>query len=293
MIRSFVLTKKINNELSDFKKMKKSNKNILLVFFAGLILFAGCKDKENSEFTDSPIIESYLGLGKYFIINISRQIPFSSGVEYSSDDINNLAITVHYNDSSFLLTPVGDGKYVDSSLQVKEGDNYTISFIYNSKNVSAYTYIPSKPANITQSGTKIYIQRMDSTSGGPMGTRPDPIDITWDNPDESYYLVVVENMETTLDNIRDFGDEEPPGNIFRKSPTNSSATEIREMDFQYYGTHRIIIYHVLPDYAALYESSSTSSLNLTNPSISIVNGYGIFTGLNADTLFVEVKELLK
>lgn len=273
--------------------MKKYNKIPLLIFLAGIILIAGCKDKENLEFTDSPIIESYLGLGKYFTLNISRQIPFSSGVEYSSDDINNLAIKVHYNDSVFLLTPTGNGKYIDSSLKVKEGDNYTLSFTYNSKNVTAYTYIPSKPANITQSGVNIYIQRMDSTFGGPMGTRPDPIDITWDNPDESYYLVVVENIEAVLDPIRDFGDNEPPGNMFRKSPSNSSATEIREMDFQYFGTHRVILYHVLPDYAALYETSSASSLNLTNPSISIVNGYGIFTGLNADTLFVEVKELLK
>jgi hypothetical protein len=62
------------------------------------------------------------------------------------------------------------------------------------------------------------------------------------------------------------------------------------MDFQYYGTHRIILYHVLPDYATLYDSNSTSSQNLSNPSTSILNGYGIFTGLNSDTLFVEVTE---
>jgi hypothetical protein len=47
---------------------------------------------------------------------------------------------------------------------------------------------------------------------------------------------------------------------------------------------------VLPDYASLYSENSTSSQNLTNPSTSIVNGYGIFTGLNADTLYLNVLE---
>jgi len=275
----------------NINKMRKYVKIALPILILILIIMIGCKKKENSEFTDSPIIESYLGIGEYFTVNVSHQIPFSSNVNYSSDDINNLAITILYNDSTYLLTPIGNGKYIDSSLKVKEGDNYNLSFSYNSKIVTAYTYIPTKPINVTQSATSISIQRMDTTSGFPIGgSIPDPIKITWDNPDASYYLVIVENIEETLDPIRDFGDNAPPGNMFRKSPSNSSSEEIREMDFQYYGTHRIILYHVLPDYAALYEQSSTSSQNLTNPSISIVNGYGIFTGLNADTLYVEVKE---
>ncbi len=119
---------------------------------------------------------------------------------------------------------------------------------------------------------------------------PDPVKITWDNPDGSYYLIVVENLETTLEPIRDFGGKEPPGHRFKKSPTNSSSEEIREMDFQYFGMHRIILNHVLPDYAALYKQSSTSSQNLTNPSTSITNGYGIFTGLNSDTLYLNIKK---
>ena len=102
--------------------------------------------------------------------------------------------------------------------------------------------------------------------------------------------MIVENMETTLDPIRSFGTNARPGNRFKKTPTNSSEAEVRAMEFQYYGKHRIILYHVLPDYAKLYEANSTSSQNLSNPSTSIVNGYGIFTGLNSDTLYLQVKE---
>ena len=255
-----------------------------------IILITSCKKKEVSEFTDTPIIESYLEPGNYLNVKISRQIPFSSNVSYSSDDINNLNVQVTFNNTTtHTLQPIGNGKYIDSLLMVSEGDNYNLSFEFNSKNVKAYTYVPSKPAGVSQSVTEIYIQRMDSASGPPTGTQPDPVKIKWSNSDNSYYLIVVENIETTLDPIRDFGDNAPPSNFFRKSPTNTSSEEIRPMEFQYYGTHRLVIYHVLPDYAALYDQNSTSSQNLTNPSTSITNGYGIFTGLNSDTLWLEVK----
>lgn len=178
-------------------------------------------------------------------------------------------------------------------MTVSDGQKYTITFLYNAKNVTAYTYTPTKPTNVTQSVTQIVITRISSSTGIPTGgipTQPDPVKITWDNADASYYLIVAENMESTLDPIRDFGGATPPTNIFRKSPTNSTSEELRPMDFQYYGMHRIIIYHVLPDYASLYNQNSTSSQNLTNPSSSIVNGYGIFTGLNSDTLYIDVKD---
>lgn len=274
--------------------MKNTTAITLSIFtlFTAVIL-NGCKKKEEVEFTDSPIIESYLEPNSYLNVKISRQIPFSSDAKYSSDDINNLSINVVCNNTTYTLTPLGNGLYVDSSSIVTEGTRYDMNFIYNTKNVKAYTTIPSKPQNFTQSATQISIQRVDSASGPPSGgiTMPDPVELTWDNPDGSYYIVVIDNIETTLDPIRDFGGNAPPGNRFRKSPTVVPSMEIRPMEFQYYGTHRIILYHVLPDYASLYDDNSTSSQNLTNPSTSIVNAYGIFTGLNSDTLFIEVKEL--
>lgn len=119
---------------------------------------------------------------------------------------------------------------------------------------------------------------------------PDPVTLTWDNDDGSYYIVVIENIEETLDPIRDFGDSTRTGNIFKKPPTTASGIQLRPQEFQYFGRHRLILYHVLPDYASLYSENSSSSQNLTNPSTSITNGYGIFTGLNSDTLSFTVFE---
>jgi hypothetical protein len=250
-----------------------------------------CKKEDVTEFTDTPIMQSYLTPGKHFSLQLSHQIPFSSNAQYSSDNINALTIEVTNNNVVHTLTPQGSGNYIDSSLIVSEGDQYNLSFMYNFKNVTAYTKVPSKPTSYKQSVTTITLQKMDSTSGPPINvTMPDPVQLTWDNPDASYYLVVIENMETTLEPIRSFGGGTPPGNIFKKPPTTSSGTEIRPMEFQYFGKHRLILFHVLPDYASLYNQSSTSSQNLTNPSTSIVNGYGIFTGLNSDTLYLQVKK---
>lgn len=262
-----------------------------LPFLLLLLCTASCEKETGSDFTDSPIIEAYLLPGDSVSVHITRQTPFTSDVEYSEDDIDNLNVRIQWNGSEFLLTPQGNGIYTTGALQVQEGDEFTLLFTFDSRNVSAYTYLPSKPLNFAQSATEIEIERIDSTlSGPPSMTQPDPIELYWDNPDNSYYLLVVENMESYLDPIRDFGDEDPPTNIFRKKPTQSAAEELRSMEFQYYGTHRIILYHVLPDYASLYDDNNTSSQNITNPSTSIVNGYGIFTGLNSDTLYVEVKE---
>jgi len=262
-------------------------KKILLLLPVAALL-GGCDKQDNSEFTDWPIIESYLNPGDYFRLKVSRQIPFYSDVTYSDDDINNLSIIITRNDDSDTLLPIGEGNYIDSFL-VTENDYYDIAFRYNDKDVSGYTYIPTKPQNYAQSATTIYISEFDTTDFEPPSI-PDPVELTWDNPNGDYYIVVVENIELNPESINDFGDDDPPSNIFRKSPTNGSGEELNSREFLYYGTHRLILYHVLPDYAALYNDNSTSSQNLTNPSTSITNGYGIFTGLNSDTLYLEVKK---
>jgi hypothetical protein len=258
----------------------------LMIFSA----ITACTKTDNSEFTDSPIIESYLKPGEHPLLKITRQSPFSSNVNYSSDDINSLSIKITGNNISNILTPVGEGLYVDSVMTIAEGERYDLSFLFNSKTVSAYTEVPYKPRQFTQSATSISIPKMDFSSGFPTSrpTNPDPISLTWNNPDASYYIVVIENMEETLTAIRDFGNNTRPGNMFRKPPTTSSGLEIQSNEFQYYGKHRLILYHVLPDYASLYSDKQSSSQNLTNPSTSIMNGYGIFTALNTDTLYLTV-----
>lgn len=269
------------------------------IYIAAIFLFlisglSACKKDDNSEFTDIPVIESYLNTGKYLSLSVKRQIPFAGDINYCNDDVNNLEITVFCNNTKHILTPVGEGKYEDRSLIIKEGERYDLSFIYNSRTVSAFTTVPVKPAGFSQSAGSISVIRMDSatipTAGNGRWEMPDPLRLTWENADDSYYIVVIENMEETPDPVRDFGDNEMPVSRFNKAPTTSDGIQMRPQEFQYFGKHRLILYHVLPDYASLFDENTNTSQNLTNPSSSIVNGYGIFTGLNADTLYIDVNE---
>jgi hypothetical protein len=272
--------------------MKMHKLFIWMGIFISTLAITSCEKESTGSYTDYPIIEGFLKADSVFSITIARQIPFDESVTFSSDDIDNLSVVLELNNETSLLHPMGDGLYVDSTIVITEGDNYSLSFQFDDREVTAYTYVPSKPIDFIQSATEMYIEKVEIGTGPPAGgiTQPDPIELNWTNTDESYYLVLVENLESTLDPIRDFGGNTPPGNRFRKQPTNSSFEDLQAREFQYFGMHRIILYHVLPDYATLYDENSTSSQNITNPSTSISNGYGIFTGLNTDTLYVEVIE---
>jgi hypothetical protein len=265
------------------------NTRLWFIILISIITLVSC-EKRNAPFTDIPVIESYLSPGFHPVVKISRQIPLSSDAEYSPDNINSLVIKLMMDNKDQYLTPAGGGVYTDTSLIVS-GKEYQLSFEYNSKIVSASTSVPLKPENFTASGKSIAVTRMSSGSFG-MGSfyMPEPLYLTWANEDASYYIVVIECIENVLDPVREFNDSLPSGNMFRKKPVTSRGIEIRPQEFQYFGKHRIILFHVLPDYASLYDEKISSSQNLTNPSTSIANGYGIFTGLNSDTLFIQVNE---
>jgi len=263
-------------------------KCLILLVVSSVLL--SCSKEEEQAYTDWPIIESYIMAGDSVHLTLTHQVAFITDPIYADEDINALEITLTVDGASYLFEPNGEGEYTETFVPVEGEHEYSIAFEFNNDDVTAYTSIPSKPTNFEISDDYYEIERMDSTSMPDMESMPDPLDVTWDNDDGSYYLLIVENMESTLDPIRDFGDVEPPGARFRQRPNAASGTTLTPMEFQYYGTHRVILYHVNADYAELYNESSNSSLNLKNPSSSIENGYGIFTGLSADTLFVEVAE---
>ena len=116
-------------------------KQILFIVFSCLALLSqlGCEKSAVSEFTDTPILEAYLEPGDYLTVKVSRQIPFSEGVQFSTDDINNLMLTVSFIGGTHILTPLGNGLYIDSTIVVSEGENYSVSFEFNSKLVVAFT----------------------------------------------------------------------------------------------------------------------------------------------------------
>jgi len=98
---------------------------------------------------------------------------------------------------------------------------------------------------------------------------------------------VVECLETNPTPIFDTAHFRPP-RMFRNSPMQGTSSQISPMSFSYYGTHRVILFRLNAEYSAIYQENGSNSLNLTAPNSNIENGLGIFTGINSDTLMIEV-----
>ncbi len=259
------------------------------------IIWVSCKkESQKPEFEDKPVIESYLLVGSNAKVNVKHLIAFASDAQFSSDDIDNLSVTISNESGTYSLQSMGSGSYAATSpsLILKEGITYSLSLFYNSKNVSAVTVIPSKPTGFGESVSTMSIAPRHSGKGGGFGggsTNPDPVRLTWNNSDNSYYLVLAEVIDPNSKLIDTTAGAQP--RAFKSSPNQSNTSMIQARQFQYYGMHRLILYHLNPDYANLYGNTSTNSTNLTNSSTSVVNGAGIFTGINSDTVLINIQRL--
>jgi hypothetical protein len=166
-----------------------------------------------------------------------------------------------------------------------------------SRTISATTIIPTKPVNYKLNKIEVKRNKID-LSGGFGGGFPNfgaedntAIEATWQNPDKAYYFMAVIASDSNPESIITLpSDVERPNIRFTNSPVSGDATNIQPRSFQYFGKHKAILFRVNEDYAALYQSSGTSTQNLSTPPSSITNGLGIFTGINADTLTITVKK---
>jgi hypothetical protein len=267
--------------------------NVVLII--GILLLSSCNknEKDITSFVDKPVIEAYLKVNEPVSVKISRQITASENITYKNVDLNNLSVSIWENDVEHKLQLQGFGMYGDTTFIVKESAEYTLRFVYDTDTVLAKTTIPRKPVNFKQSVKDLYIQKIDFSSGPPSGDIefPDPVKLTWDNADGSYYMIVVENTESSPEMVNDTTEgQSRPSFSFRNEPTTSNIHEIRSMEFQYFGKHRVVLYHMNPDYAILYDNDNNTSQNLTTPDTDIKNAVGIFTGINTDTLYIQVKK---
>ncbi len=266
----------------------------IIYLFILVYLVGSCKkEATNPYFDDKPVVAAYLKEGDTARLNISRLSPFASNTTYSADDINALQIAMQVNDTgTYTLTALGNGNYKASNplLKIKQGFQYSLRFNYNGKVVSASTTIPTKPTGFTLSVPSFSLTQITPTTpASSYSLLPDPLQITWANNDNSYYMILVENIETSPVLINTTTDG--PVRTFRNAPVQTNTYQVRPGQFHYFGWHRIILYHLNADYAALYSASNNNSNNLADSPSGISNGAGIFTGMNSDTLLFKVVKL--
>ena len=259
--------------------------------FILLLLFLSACNTESLviPYNDKPVVESYLYVGKPITVKVSRLAAYESDAILSGDDLTNLSVTISKEGKMYpAMYNATDSLYHGpQDLLVEEGVDYTLDFSFNNKEVTATAQALSKPKDFKQSEATLYITSFNGTFSGGTPVIPDPLKLTWLNPENDYYMVIIENLEaepqpinTSVNNVA--------RRVFRNQPAQTSETEIGPRSFQYYGHHRLILFHVDADYASLYKDSGTSSQNITTPPTNVNNGLGIFTAINSDTLFLDI-----
>lgn len=260
---------------------------ILLILFGGV---SGCTTQSQNRFEDIPVVEAYLKQGEPISLKISQQIAIGGDVVKQS--LDNLDIKFYENDEIISLQSQGNGTYKSNAQTlVKANKTYKMSFEYNGNITSAYTTIPSEPVDFTQSATSVKAFNPNNIGGGMGGggfSIPTNLKLEWKNNDNGYYVVVIENIENSPELINTSTEGGNLSRAFRITPTQTNNTEIRPMQFVYYGNHKLYLYHIQADYALLYNSGSNTSQNLYTPTTSITNGVGIFTGMSGKTLDLNV-----
>jgi len=251
------------------------------------IIFVECsKENINPDFEDLPVVEGYLYAGQPLEIKVSRQVPYSNNAVYSSDNLDSLSVSVFDGNLYYNLFPIGNGKYTNSNIKVNQLNTLEVEFYYNNLPVSAKTTIPKKPTNFISSASTIYVSDDIFTLNNP-----DELEFSWDNPDGYYYFLLIENIESNPAPVYENDNIANINQLFKLAPTQSDHYSMKTRRLSHYGKHRIVLFHINPDLAALYEESDNTSQNITNPPSEINNAYGIFSGINADTLYINVLPL--
>jgi hypothetical protein len=273
-------------------------KRIINIFILTLAVFIyGCNEQDYApeNQTDIPVVEGYLQPGNVITVNLSKMIPYISvGVDTTNMVIASTDVFIKHRDKDYLLEPVEDepGKYVclDSGLILTQGDEYKLHFDYNLNTVSAVTTIPTKPKNTGLYPNVLQINPNDMRPG----MTQNKVTVYWNNPDNDYYMIITEYLDSLYAPINPYVD---PGTFddYRKISTKPVSDFSYDLDTRrqllFFGHYRVIIYSVNEEYVNLYENISQSSLNLTEPLTNVKNGLGIFTGVNSDTLLLEVQKI--
>lgn len=261
--------------------MKSINFKYILLFTLLVFLYSCEKLNLQTADPDVAVVESYINPGNEIQVKIKKQIIFNMEDE-GGHFLDDLEVRIQHNGVWENLVYKYDSLYVLENIEVGAGDEYVIEFEYKEETIKSETTIPHRPENFQSSSSTIEIPQMGPGSGGMEAEQ-----LTWTNPAADYHMVVVESIDEDAELIFD-SDEDHPPRSFRNAPVQGDEQELSPRNFTFFGSHRVILYRLNPEYAALYVDLGSSSLDLTAPPSNIENGLGIFTGINADTLYVNV-----
>lgn len=251
--------------------------------------------------TQTAVVEGYLHAGQPVdSIELTQSFSYAQ-IDTFIHTLDDLEPVLIRGEEVYPLFPVGNGIYQNREVLIEAGAVYKLEFNWLGETISAETYIPEKK-EAELSAEEIEMEKVEFAGGFPGGGFPgmnavDPVDIRWNNSEGDYYYVVIKNIEEDPEYINDLIADFEANNGGRRRFSFISAPEITDVysinpqrDLTQFGTHRVVVYRVNPEYAALYETSNNSTLSLSQPPTNVQNGLGLLTGVSSDTLYLEVKK---
>jgi hypothetical protein len=233
--------------------------------------------------TATPVVESYLQEGSNLLtVKVySMEVYLTEGYELSKP-VGGLQLEINGRE----LTETASGTYSLNLGEdtIREFQDYSLSFEYRGKTVSATTSVPQvvSKLNIEPAG----ITRTASSSWYFFGTADTTeIKLTWDDPGNSYYQIYIESPASSDIPSMDGGMQ------FRRrmmQPFRGNSYTTTSREFMTAGNYSIYVYRVNKDYIDLYER--ISSTDLANPLSTVQNAFGIFTAMSVATVGFQVIE---
>ena len=278
--------------LSSDHMFKKAAISILL------LPLTGCFDTE-LVFEDQyrVVVEAYLYVGKPTTsFNLTGMISFGND-STGGEPVTGAMMVLEHGATSWYLphNPASPGNYfLDQKLSLAPGDTCKLTVELDDETLTAFTVVPDNPPAVSMSTSSLIIPSAEDMFEYRNMEMPDPVELTWENPDLKHYFLRIDNIESSADRIMPDPPEDMPerpgGFLFQMitRPISDDHYYISSRDLTYYGTHRIIIFSVNEEYVSLYHTLDQDSRELNEPFSNIENGLGIFTAFSSDTLYLEV-----
>jgi hypothetical protein len=229
-----------------------------------------------------PVIEAFLFAGESVTdVHIATTVALGSA-DTVGTPINDAVVVLTKLGIRYTLTPAeGDSgyyRYLGEDLSVNEGDVFDLEVTYAGSVATAQTVVPIHPDTVTLSADSIVVPTFGRGSGGTPGAFGTQLIARWPNPSRDLYYVTIEAVGDSSSPITSgFGG----ARRFIFPPIAADSFAVSPVSLAYYGLHRVKVYHVNTEYAALYESRQQDTRDLNEPATNVRNGLGVFSAFSS------------
>lgn len=269
-----------------------NRKLAITLTFAGMILYTSCTEV-NPLISDENLIVvwAYLYAGETATnIKLNSTIRLDDNTAYAPP-INDASVALLKDGVRYeCVSSPGDSGYYHypgDDLTIETGDEFTLDIEHADHFISAKTVVPEMPLNFTVTSNTMEVPDF-SNPQGLRGWRENaqPIEISWENDDDSWYYVTFENIDDNPVEFNTWFSERLQDFIF--PPLNDDSFMIRLPFITHLGMHRITVYKVNQEYVDLYESREQDSRDLNEPLTNVEGGLGVFSAFNSSSVFLNV-----